>query len=226
MDEQELLTRDQIDAMTRNDADRLDRATRDLSGARSSYQRMVSMLGEERAIAEYEPSLTSREREAGAVADSIERNLRSAITALEAGRQPVLTPEELTAANAGRAFVAEDCATLPPAQLRDRMRAAVLAGDRSAQFLWLRYGALRKLEPTGAPGDEAAIGEIRELLAAMKQALTDTTFDGPLDDAQRLLGRAVDLRLDARRRQSQAEAEAFATRVVGPRAVRIPDTAA
>lgn len=228
-DHDEVLTKDDIDRLLRQDADRVERAQRDLSTARSTFQRLTtggSAEMEAAAIAEYEPALRARERDVIATVDSVERNTRQAISALDAGRQPVLSAEELSAASAAREFVKEDCATLPPAQLRDRMRAAVLAGDRSAMYLWQRYGGLRELTATGAPGEEAAIREIRTLLAAMRQQLQDTRFDGPLGDARELLGRAVDLRTNAGRRQSQAEAEAAVTRILGGPGVPIPGAAA
>jgi len=227
--ETETLTKDDIDRLLRQDADRVERGQRDLDAARSTFHRMTTggyTEMEAAAVTEHEPALRARELDVIATVASVERNTRQAISALDAGRQPVLSPEELSAASAAREFVKEDCATLPPAHLRDRMRAAVLAGDRSAMYLWQRYGGLRELTATGAPGEEAAIREIRTLLATMRQQLQDTRFDVPLTDARELLGRALDLGLDAGQPRRQREAEQAVTRMLGGPGVRIPGAAA
>src|SRR4051794_27097445 len=76
--------------------------------------------------------------------DSIEGDIAQRIASTEeellalehADPTDILTNEELSRANAKRAFVADDCFNLPLGQLEKRCRAALASGERTTMFLY------------------------------------------------------------------------------------------
>jgi len=234
-DDIDLMTLPDMNRLSIADADRLRRGEAALNAARQTHRaatdrdRFSTDAGHAGAIAEHAPALTAAERQAAAVAASVERNARAILRHTERGHL-TLTAEEYTEAAAQASFVAEDVARLPLAELRDRVRHAITTNDRPAMYLLSRgvRERLRAGEGDRVPGrgDEAAAGELPRLLAVIAERLRDTRLDGARTEAAELLSRAQRLRLSARQRQDQAEAEAAIARLTGGRGVPIIDGAA
>jgi hypothetical protein len=121
-----------------------------------------------------------REREAAvgeqfrAEMDALEEEADRSISAAEedllvlehADPADALTTAELERANAKRAFVADDCRTLPLDALEKRCRAALAGGDRATMFLLAHHAAQRVSggadgrEEEGAEGVREIVGEL------------------------------------------------------------------
>ena len=90
-----------------------------------------------------------------------------------------LAQAEQERANQRALFVREDAERLPLDQLAARMRQPLAAGDKSAVFLWLRYGQARmdaeqQTDRRRTPDEGAAAGEILTLLRQMREPFQDT----------------------------------------------------
>lgn len=234
-DDLDLMTLPEMSRLSIADTDRLRRGEAALNAARQTHRtatdrdRFSTDEGHAGAMAEHAPALTAAEREAAAVAESVERNARAILRQTERS-QLTLTSEEYTEAAAQAPFVAEDAARLPLAELRDRVRHAITTNDRPAMYLLSRgvRERLRAGEGDRLPerGDEAAAGELPRLRAVIQERLRDTRLDGARTEVAELLSRAQSLRLSASQRQVQAEAEAAIARLTGGRGVPIIDGAA
>ncbi len=234
-DDIDLMTLPDMNRLSIADTDRLRRGEAALNAARQSHRlatdryRFSTDEGHAGAVAEHAPSLVAAEREAAAVAQSVELNAR-AILRQTGHSQVTLTPEEYASAAAQASFVEQDATRLSLAELRDRVRHAVATSDRPAMFL-LNRGVRERLragEGDRLPGrgDETASNELPRLLAVIQERLRDRRLDGARAEATELLTRAQRLRLSASQRRDQAEAEAAIARLTGGRGVPIIDGAA
>jgi hypothetical protein len=116
-----------------------------------------------------------REREAALLAaldEVIGRVGERAEEAIAAARQELevltgadpwdrLTESERTAATARQPFVKEDVEQLPYARLAELARAAIVANDRAAMYLWWRYGSRRLAPPAARTGGFDSVPSVR-----------------------------------------------------------------
>ncbi len=98
-----------------------------------------------------------------------------------------LNTRELESANARKAFVSDECFTMPLDKLAARLKAVLAKGDRAAMFNYMHHAAQRvgdepPVEPASAVSnaigpsgseeeEEAGAGEVRELVAALRRKL-------------------------------------------------------
>ncbi len=167
----EVMTVDQIDRTLSDDTDRLAQAERRLAEARGSFQHLVdhnrfgSAALHAATVEEARPKLEATEREAAELESAVERNARQALSQLERSRGSALTAEEMTRAAALREEIREDVERLDAVALRDRIVAALTAGDRAALHHLIRYVPLRGVSaPIGIPGEIEAQREMPRLI--------------------------------------------------------------
>jgi hypothetical protein len=89
--------------------------------------------------------------------------------AAHADRSALLSAEDVAAANARRAFVAEDAQDLPLDELATRAEAAASSGDKASMFLFARYGRARAERERAAQPRVEFTTEYERLQAALDQ---------------------------------------------------------
>jgi len=153
------------------------------------------------------PDLAAAAVAADAAGRAGEANARRALAQL-AGDRVALPPAAMPAAAQLAPLVERDAERLPLPKLAAEVRAAVIAGDVPAMYLWHRALAPRlAAAPAGVehPDDSAARAELGRLRGQIGDKLRDTANDPLRAQAAELLDRAGTTRAAAGRgRQSLA----------------------
>ena len=206
-------TAEEIAVQLSNDEQELQRATAALDQAQREYGQMTARnryLSDEahaQALKDYAPRLEEAEREVAGAAERIRVRARAAMQQTER-EEPTLAPNEMAAAAARQALVRDEADRLPYDALHERLRQAVLAGDRPGMWLLSRYIRLRLMrgeEQALTPEQQAARGPLASAVSQVEERLrtgaTRKVYDralAVLTDAQKLESAAT-----ARRRSRQ-----------------------
>lgn len=160
-----------------------------------------------KAVEDYLPTLESAERLAEKAA-SIARSNATAVARQTASAPPILSPEETALASNRAVFVREDAERLALPTLVERVRHAFQSEDRSALYLYLRYGRARlavRVEGQRDPAEVAARAELGRLMSAAEERLRDPALAPVAKAANEALVRAGEVsRLAVERRREVA----------------------
>lgn len=228
-DPPELMTVAQTTDQLRNAEDQRHEATFELRAARMAFTNIVNQATTDatRAAleAEQRPILDRHEADLARLADQMAQRAHAVIQESEAA-PPSLSTNDLAKANELRPFVIEDCERLSLATLRANLRHAIATNDTATLFLYSREIPRRIDHERSQPGfAPESIGDLDALAREAGQRLPRDRSLAPLQErATKLLHRSQDLRRDADRRASEAEARAAVERAI-PGAVTIPEDA-
>lgn len=211
------LTTKQIETMLRQEADRLTTAERALNEARNEIFNVERgpdhpAVKAER-LKELEPLLTERERDAITAALIAEGNLQELLEQT-GGDLPMLTDDDMAAANARREFVREDVNEQSLNNLIAMARRALTIEDRPALYLLTRYlpGRLTTSEATWSEsGNDADVDTLRRLIREAVVYLRDGRLDPLQQKAQAMLSTANALDRNARTRERESATYRFQT---------------
>ena len=132
------------------------------------------------------------------------RNIDDATTI---DREPVLSDEDMARANNRRAFVQEDCQSIPLRELLSRVQHAFRTEDVAALWLYLRYGSVRLQNPLALDkGRTTERGQLEALLANVADRLADKRNRQTNEVAKELRKRALEMQRRAYDRRTKREA--------------------
>ena len=210
------MTASEMRATLKRDATTLDDAIHDLERAETAYagitRRVAYSSDEGHAIAlrDHLPALAAAEGEAAArVASAAERNARHVLAQTATTTRMTVAPEIEAAAAAKVPIVGRLIETAGLPQLRDELKAAVIAGDTATAYVMtaLLPGRLAGEAPVGQatarPENDAARAEIDRLLGRVRDELRDTSLDPIRAQAGAVLEQAATARRAAARRRQQ-----------------------
>ena len=201
-------------------------AEHDLARAREHFLdktlRSGHISAEARAVAERDhmPPLREAEQTLVQAGEQASRNARQVVKAAATARLRLAPGDEAVAAQRLPLFQ-QLAATAPLPQLADELRAALVSEDRPAMFaLAMTLPARMDVAPgpldAGKPELEEARGELRTMLAQVRQTLRDTSFDPVRDRAHTVLSKAAAATqaIEARRQQAAQAADLASGRKV------------
>lgn len=180
------------------------------------------------ALRDHLPPLREAEQTLVQVSEQGARNARQVVKTAATARLRLAPGDEAVAAQRLPLFQ-QLAATAPLPQLADELRAAVIAEDRPAMFaLAMTLPARLDVAPgpldAGKPELAEARGELRTLLAQVRVALRDTSFDAARDRAHKVLNTsaAATQAIETRKRQEAQAADLASGRKVAWPAVGQP----
>ena len=201
-------------------------AEHDLARAREHFLDMTVRTGhvsaEAREVAERDhmPALQQVEQTLVQAGEQAARNARQVVKAAATARLRLAPGDEAVAAQRLPLFQ-QLAATAPLPQLADELRAAIISEDRPSMFaLAMTLPARLDVAPGpldgGRPELAEARGELRTMLAQVRVALRDPSFDAARDRAHKVLNTsaAATQAIEARRRQEAQAADLASGRKV------------
>lgn len=166
------------------------------------------------------------ERELREAAQAALRVALDAVEVLNIALPPLLPPDLLDEANRRAAFFKEDAATMTPQELLALVNTAVFTGDKTAQYLCLRYiqkqdseshhsgdpeSYTGNVQDTLSGDDREAWTSIRKLLSHIAESFADRRAEPFKKRALALRDKAVDaIGMAGARENADATARAFA----------------
>jgi len=138
-----------------------------------------------------------------------ERNARGILKAIEHDRIWI-DPNESTVAAQREPLIRQLVETSDLPSLRDELRAAIIGEDRPTLYVFAtlipaRLAAAPGPLDAGKPEIEEARGELRGMLAQVRQTLRDKSLDATRARAGEVIAKARTVSLAAATRQQQAE---------------------
>jgi len=215
MDDADVLTTAQIESLFATDTARLEQTGRDLAAAQFAYARATdpgnyfTPEAAQAALKEHLPGLESAEAAALRAATIASANARLVLSQTRSAGVTLASPAEYVEAEARRAFVSEDAASRPLAEIRDMVSQAIAVGDRPAMWLWHRYATSRVCteDPSrdGLPGAGQAREAVRRMLHQIADQLRDRSMDPVKQRADAVLERAMASEKAAGQRRREIE---------------------
>jgi len=164
------------------------------------------------ALRDYLPPLRDAEEHAVRVTAAAVRNTRGILKAI--GHDRIwIDPNESTVAAQREPLIRQIVERNDLPSLRDELRAAIIGEDRPSLYVFAtllpaRLAAAPGPLDAGQPEIEEARGEIRGMLAQVRQTLRDKSFDSTKERAGEILAKTTTVSLAAMARKRQAERQA------------------
>lgn len=164
------------------------------------------------AIRDLTPAMVAAEQAAARVAETADRTVRAILAELPAGRMVVDPATEAVAATRA-VILGKVIETAPLGQLRDELKAAIVAGDHASMYVYASYlpgrlAAAPAPNEAGRPEIGQARTEIATLLARVRDDLRDTSADPVKTLAAEVRQKAAKARQAANVRKQQAAFDA------------------
>lgn len=208
-------TLSQISETMRTDLDGVRDAQDALEAAQRTYATLTDRTrhssdeAHEVALRDYLPPLREAEEHAARVAAAAERNARGILKAI--GHDRIwIDPNESTVAAQREPLIRQIVETSALPALADELRAAVIGEDRPTLYVFAtlipaRLAAAPAPREAGQPEIDEARGELRGMLAQVRQTLRDKSFDATRARAGEVIAKARTVSLAAATRKQRAE---------------------
>ena len=218
----DIMTATEMATVLRRDERSLTEAISALEEAETTYtgrtRRVAHSSDEGHAVGlrDHLPALTAAEAAAARVASAAERNARQVLAQTATTTRMTVAAEVEAVAATRVPLVSRLVGSAPLTEIRDRLKAAIVAGDVADQYLLASLVPARLAgeapvgQATARPQHDAARAEIGRLLGRVRDELRDTSLDPVRAQAGAILETAAVARPAATARQKQ---DALAARI-------------
>ena len=215
----DLMTATEMATVVKRDERSLAEALDALAEAETGYESITrrrnysSDEGHAVGLRDHLPALVAVEQSAARVASASERNVRTILAQAATTTRMTVDAETEARAAAKVPIVARQIEVAPVTELRDQLRAAIVADDVATMYLFgsllpARLAETPAGQATARPEVDAARAELGRLIGRVKDQLRDASLDPVRAQADAVLSKAATARRAADRRRQQDAARA------------------